>query len=144
MVNIRLWLYWIKMLIKLHQFVKCMNNKRQPNLITFWMPNYHLICIQHIQIKLVVQLFYLKKMLLYYVMDVVLDIINLLLQWVNNLIMIQLKDLMKHGKILIHQYSQILIIQHGDHQIINIHVGIIILIMVKLISVFHNIHFLVK
>lgn len=35
MVNIRLWLYWIKMLIKLHQFVKCMNNKRQPNLITF-------------------------------------------------------------------------------------------------------------
>jgi hypothetical protein len=144
MVNIRLWLFWIKMLIKLHQFVKCMNNKRQPNLITFWMPNCHLICLQHILIKLVVQQFYLKKMLLYYVMDVVLDIINLLLQWVNNLIMIQLKDLMKHGKILIHQYSQILIIQHGDLQIINIHVGIIILIMVKLISVFHNFHFLVK
>lgn len=121
-----------------------MNNKRQPNLIIFWMPNCHLICIQHTPIKLVVLQFYQKKMLLYYVMEDVLDIINLLLPWVNNLIMILLKDLMKHGKILIHLYSQILIIHHGDHLIINIQDGIIILIMVKLISVFHNIHFLVK
>lgn len=121
-----------------------MNNKRHPNLITFWMPNYHLICSQHTPIKLVVRQFCQKKMLLYYVMVDVLDIINLLLPWVNNLIMIQLKDLMKHGKILIHLYSQILIIHHGDHQITNTQDGITILIMVKLISVSHNSHFLVK
>ena len=52
--------------------------------------------------------------------------------------MMQSRDLRKLGKILIHQFSQILIIQVGVHPITNIQDGITISIMAKHTSAFLN------
>lgn len=58
--------------------------------------------------------------------------------------MVQSKDLRMLGRTSTPQYSQILIIPHGDHPITSIQDGTTISIMERLISVFLNSHSVVK